>query len=57
MEPWSVHHHHIATVEYFLPKQSLLQLHSVISDSHFKDVMLLATILYRGHRNGVRKYQ
>jgi hypothetical protein len=42
MECWSVQHH-TAAVE--LSKQSLLQLHSMASDSRFKDMMLLAAIL------------
>jgi len=38
MKQWSVQHHTAAVVE--LSKQSLLQLHSVVSHSTFKDVML-----------------
>jgi hypothetical protein len=37
-------------------QDSLLQLHSVVSFSSFKDVMLLAAVLcYCGYRNGVKK--
>ena len=39
-------------------QNSLLQLHSVVSVSSFKDLMLLAAILcYCGYRNGVKKDQ
>jgi len=57
MERWSVHHHNSAAVEFYSSKQSLLQPHSVVSDSRFKDVRLLASMLYCGYRNGIRKYQ
>jgi len=58
MERWSVHHyHHTAAVDFFFYQNSLLQLHSVVSNSRFNDVMLLAVILNCGYRNGIRKYQ
>jgi len=39
-------------------KQSLLQLHSMVSDSSFSDVMLLAiTLCYCGYLNGFMKDQ
>jgi hypothetical protein len=48
MKQWSVQYHTAEVVE--LLKQSLLQLHSVVSHSIFKDVMLLAaTMWYHGN--------
>jgi hypothetical protein len=55
MDHWSVPHLQIAAVEFFVSKQSLLQLNSVVSDSRFKDMMLLAAILYCGYRIGVQE--
>jgi len=55
MERWSVPHFHIAAVEFFVSKQSLLQLQSVVSDSRFKHMMLLAAIIYCGYQNGVQE--
>jgi hypothetical protein len=54
MERWSVQH--CVWQWSYLSKQSLLQLNSVVSDSSFKDVRVLATILYYcGYQNGVKK--
>jgi len=44
MKQWSVQHHTAEVVK--LSKQSLLQLDSVVSQSTFKDVMLLAAVMW-----------
>jgi len=37
-------------------QEKVLQLHGVVTDSIFKDVMLLVAILfYSGYRNGIKK--
>ena len=43
MERWSVQNR-FAAVELFI-KESLLQLHSMVFDSSFRDMMLLAAVL------------
>ena len=56
MKQWSVQHHTAEVVK--LSKQSLLQLDSVVSQSTFKDVMLLAAVMwYCGNWNGIKKDQ
>jgi hypothetical protein len=54
MDRWTVQHH-TATMALFIKTVSVTAT-NVVADSSFKDVRVLATILYYfGYRNGVKK--